>query len=75
MTESDEATGKSVGISERRNEGIAGPSRGVSKCDQAMPGSGSAGHENVEIWWDRMHVPNGSDRLECRRKDEERGCS
>ena len=61
MTEIPETTGKSPVSSERRSEGITGPSREVSKRDQGVPGAGSAGQENAELRWARQHVPKVSE--------------
>jgi len=62
MTEINETAGKFPVISERRSEGIAGPSREVSKRDQIVPGAGGAGQENAELRWARRHVPKEQGR-------------
>jgi hypothetical protein len=48
MTEDNELSGKSPGISERRSDGVTGPSREVSKRDEKMPGTEDAGQETYE---------------------------
>ena len=58
MTQDEETAGKSLVISERRSEGITGPSREVSKRDEKMPGAGCAGQENEELRWARRHMPD-----------------
>jgi len=52
-----ETTGKSLGISGRESEGVAGPSREVSQRDQIVSGAECAGQEeNSELEWAKQHV-------------------
>jgi hypothetical protein len=52
-----ETTGKSLGISGRVSEGVAGPSREVSQRDQIVSGAKSSGQEeNSELEWAKQHV-------------------
>ena len=44
-------------IPQRRSEGVAGPSREVSKNDHVPSGAIDAGRENEEREWARRHVP------------------
>jgi len=55
--EQENKTEESFGISTRRSEGVAGPSREVSKRDAAASGADIAGQENEEPGWRRRHVP------------------
>jgi len=64
-------TGESFGIPERRSEGVAGPSREVSKRDASASGADIAGQEN-ELEWARRHVP--PDPFLAERKTEIIGC-
>jgi hypothetical protein len=58
MTDSTQETpGKSPGISEPGNEGVAGPSREVSQRDQSISGTDGIGqNENSELEWAKQHV-------------------
>jgi len=52
-----ETTGKSLGISGRESEGVAGPSREVSQRDQIDTRAECAGQEeNRELEWAKRHV-------------------
>ena len=55
--ESNTPTAGSDGIPQRRSEGVAGPSREVSKNDHVPSGAIDAGRENEELEWARRHVP------------------
>ncbi|MCX6688773.1 MAG: hypothetical protein NTZ39_03640 [Methanoregula sp.] len=46
--EQENKTGESFGIPERRSEGVAGPSREVSKRDASASGVDDAGQENID---------------------------
>jgi hypothetical protein len=48
MTEENETSGKSSGISERSGDGVTGPSREVSKRDEKMPCIAGAGQETSD---------------------------
>jgi len=53
----EETSGKSLGISEPGIEGVAGPSREVSQRDQSTSGTVSTGQEeNSELEWGKQHV-------------------
>jgi hypothetical protein len=53
----EETSGKSLGISEPGTEGVAGPSREVSQRDQIVSGAENAGQEeNSELEWSKLHV-------------------
>jgi hypothetical protein len=58
MTDSTQETpGKSPGISEPGNEGVARPSRDVSQRDQSASGTVSTGQEeNSELEWGKQHM-------------------
>ena len=52
-----ETTGKSLGISGREREGVAGPSREVSQRDLIVSGAECAGQEeNSELEWAKRHM-------------------
>jgi hypothetical protein len=52
-----ETTRKSLGISGREREGVAGPSRGVSQRDLIVSGAECAGQaKNSELEWAKQHV-------------------
>ena len=70
--EQENKTGESFGIPERRSEGVAGPSREVSKRDASASGADIAGQENEELEWMRRHVP--PDPFLAERKTEIIGC-
>ena len=56
----EETSGKSLGISEPGIEGVAGPSREVSQRDQSTSGTVSTGQEeNSELEWAKQHVEEG----------------
>jgi hypothetical protein len=46
------------GVPERRNVGVAGTSREVSKRDYGSYGADSTGRENEELEWARRHIPD-----------------
>jgi hypothetical protein len=71
MTENNPAAGKSPGISERCGDGITGPSREVSKRDENMPCTESAGQDHDEQVPEEPS-PDHSPRL-VERKTELRG--
>jgi hypothetical protein len=51
-------TGEFSEVSQRRSEGIAGPSREVSQRDQNPSCTGEgAGRENNELAWAQRHIP------------------
>jgi len=53
----EETSGKSLGISEPGTEGVAGPSREVSQRDQIVSGTECAGQDkNSELGWAKRHV-------------------
>ena len=66
MTENtQETTGKSLGISGRESEGVAGPSREVSQRDQIVSGAECAGQEeNRELEWAKRHVKEEEEEKE-----------
>jgi hypothetical protein len=52
-----ETTGKSLGISGREREGVAGPSREVSQRDKIVSGAESARQaKNRELEWAKQHL-------------------
>jgi hypothetical protein len=62
---SQDTTGKSLGISGRESEGVAGPSREVSQRDQIVSGAECAGQEeNSELEWAKRHVKEEEEEKE-----------
>jgi hypothetical protein len=57
MTEDQETSAKSPGISERGSDGVTGPSREVSQRDENMPCTGSTGQDHDEPARARLQVP------------------
>lgn len=60
-----ETTGKSLGISGRESEGVAGPSCEVSQRDQIVSGAECTGQEeNRELEWAKRHVKEEEEEKE-----------
>ena len=68
-----ETPGKSIGISGRESEGVAGPSREVSQRDQIVFGAECAGQdENSELEWAKRHVKEeDEEKAEKEKKEDE----
>jgi hypothetical protein len=66
--EKENNTGESSGISQRRSEGVAGPSREVSKRELVVPGADGTGQENEELAWAKQHVPEEPEMLHGKRE-------
>ena len=65
-THDDEPVTGSPGTPVRKGEGVAGPSREVSKRDQMASGAGSAGREDEELRWARRNVPEEPEQRRTR---------
>ncbi|MDD5024580.1 MAG: hypothetical protein PHN79_05705 [Methanoregula sp.] len=59
-------TAESFGIFKRRSEGVAGPSREVSKRDVSASGVAGTGQENEEREWARRHMSPDPFLAECK---------